>query len=148
VKIAKFVPLVLMIAFPTFASRYAFADATPTASSAVAMPEHWDANIPLPPGAVLLNSSVPKTGVVHAADFSVPGDYKGLVDFYETELPKAGYSLGPKVAVPARKVYNRNFSKGDMLDSVVISPMPNDPSKFSVHFAWTPDAAKRKPPAP
>jgi len=147
VKIAKSLALALMIACPLFASGYAFADASPPAASA-AMPQHWDSNIPLPPGAVLLNSSVPKTGVVHAADFSVPGDYKGLVDFYETELPKAGYSLGPKVAVPARKVYNRNFSKGDMLDSVVISPIANDPSKFSVHFAWTPDAAKSKPLAP
>ena len=143
-KIARFLILVLTISFPILSNGYAFADATPAA----AMPERWDSNIPLPPGAVLLNSSVPKAGVVYTADFSVTGDYKQLVDFYEKELPKAGYSLGPKVAVPARKVYNRNFSKGNGLDSVVISPLTNDPSKFSVHFAWTPDAAKPKPPAP
>ena len=75
-----------MIAFPIFASGYAIADGAPAASAA-AMPQHWDSNIPLPPGAVLLNSSVPKTGVVHAADFSVPGDYKQLVDFYGKRVP-------------------------------------------------------------
>ena len=148
-KIARLLGIAaLVIALPVCARGYAFAQSTPAGAASPAMPENWDPSIPLPPGAVLLSSSVPKTGVVHSADFSVKGDYKELVDFYEKELPKAGFSMGPKVAVPARKVYNRNFTKGDNLDSVVVSPSTQDPSKFSVHFAWTPDEAKPKSSTP
>jgi hypothetical protein len=149
VKIVKFLVIAtLMIAPMVAASAKAFAASSPAADSSPALPQNWDSNIPLPPGAVLMTSSVPKSGVVYAADFSVPGDYKELVDFYEKELPKAGFAMGPKVAAPARKVYNRNFNKGDMMDSVVISPIAQDRSRFSVHFAWTPEAAKPASKAP
>jgi hypothetical protein len=146
VKIAKYLAIAsLMIALAPAVDVLAQA---PAAVSSSAMPQNWDAKIPLPPGAVLVDSSVPKTGVVYAANFSVKGDYKELVDFYEKELPKAGFSMGPKVAIPARKVYNRNFTEVGNLDSVVISPDPNDPSKFIVHIAWTPNAGKPAPKTP
>lgn len=108
------------------------------AASASATPPDWDARIPLPKGATLVSSTQPSKGVVYSAEFTAPGDYKSLVDFYETEIPKAGFTMGPKVAVPARKVYNRSFSKESVLDSVVIAPSPSDPSKFSIHITYTP----------
>ena len=120
----------------------ALAEPSPAASTSSAMPESWDSKIPLPAGAVLMNSAAPKDGVVHSADFSAPGNYNDLVNFYETELPKAGFAMGPKIAAPARKVYNRTFSKRDALDSVMVSPDAKDPSKFTVHIAWSADAAK------
>jgi hypothetical protein len=146
VKFAKFLTIAtVMVALSVCTRGHAFAQPAPAAAASPAMPEKWDAKIPLPPGAVLIGSTVPKEGVVYSADFLVAGDYKTLVDFYETELPKAGFSLGPKVAMAARKVYNRNFSHGDNLDSVVVSPSTQDPSKFSIHFAWTPTYMGAKP---
>ncbi len=108
------------------------------AASASTMPPDWDARIPLPKGATLVSSTKPTQGVVYSAEFSAPGDYKSLVDFYEKEIPKAGFTLGPKVAIPARKVYNRSFMKEKVLDSVVIAPSASDPSKFSIHITYTP----------
>ena len=111
------------------------------------LPEGWDSKIPLPPGVELVTSTVPKNGVVYSADFKVKGDFKDLMNFYETELPKAGFAMSSKVANPARQVYNRNFIRSGSLDSVVITPDQHDPSQFSLHFAWTPVAAKPAPKA-
>jgi hypothetical protein len=113
-------------------------DALAAAEASSKMPPDWDARIPLPKGATLVSSTQPNKGVVYSAEFTAPGDYKELVDFYEKEIPKAGFTLGPKVAVPARKVYNRSFMKEKVLDSVVIAPSPSDPSKFSIHITYTP----------
>ena len=112
----------------------------PAAGGSSTLPPQWDSRIPLPKGAVLLSSETPKEGVVYTADFSAPADYdyKKLVDFYEKGLAKAGFKLGPKVAVPARKVYNRTFTYTDILDSIVISPDTKDPSKLTIHIAYTP----------
>lgn len=120
------------------------AQTAPAPSSSAALPLKWDSNIPLPPGATLISSTAPKVGVVYSADFSAPGDYKELMDFYERELPKAGFGLSSKVAIPARKVYNRNFVRAGVLDSVVISPSTTDSSKFNVHIAWSPEPAQPK----
>ena len=120
------------------------AQTAPAPSSSPALPPKWDPNIPLPPGATLISSTTPKVGVVYSADFLAPGDYKDLMDFYERELPKAGFGLSSKVAIPARKVYNRNFVRAGVLDSVVISPSTTDPSKFDVHIAWSPEPAQPK----
>jgi hypothetical protein len=149
VKIAKFLGIATLSVIPLLGTHApAFAQSSPAASSAPSMPESWDSKIPLPPGAVLMNSSAPKDGVVHSADFSAPGTYTDLVSFYETELPKAGFAMGPKIAVAARKVYNRTFSKRDALDSVMVSPDAKDPSKFTVHIAWSADAPKPAPKTP
>ncbi len=145
-KIAKFLVIATLAIAPVLANVVPASAQAPAASPA--MPQNWDSKIPLPPGAVLLSSTVPKTGVVYSADWSVKGDYKELVDFYEKELPKAGFAMGPKVAIPARKVYNRNFTEVGNLDSVVISPDPKDSSKFIVHIAWTPNAGKAKSATP
>ena len=130
-----------MLAIHTVAS----AEPSPVAAAASALPPKWDTMIPLPPGAVLISSAVPKTGVVFGAEFIAPGDYADLVKFYETELPKAGFGMGPKVAIASRKVYNRAFNKGDMSDSVVITPSEKDPSKFSIRIAWTPEGPPDAP---
>lgn len=102
------------------------------------MPLLWDSRIPLPPGAVLTSSTKPSKGIVYSADFLVPGEFKELVDFYEREIPKAGFKLGSKVAVPARKVYNCSFTRLAILDSLVISPRPDDPSKYMLRITYTP----------
>jgi hypothetical protein len=149
VKIAKFLGLATLLMVPLLGTpAAALAQSPPVASSSPSMPESWDPKIPLPAGAVLTNSSAPKDGVVHSADFSAPGSYSDLVNFYEAELPKAGFAMGPKIAVAARKVYNRTFSKRDALDSVLVSPDAKDPSKFTVHIAWSADAAKPAAKAP
>lgn len=106
------------------------------------LPEGWDSKIPLPPGVELVSSSVPKKGAVYSADFKVKGNFKDLMNFYETELPKAGFEMSSKVANPARQVYNRNFLRAGSLDSVVITPDQQDPSEFSLHVAWTPTVTK------
>jgi len=143
VKFTKFFAAAFfLVIFATFASIPARAQ-TASSAPARATPQGWDASIPLPPGAVLLNSTVPKTGVVYAADFTVPGSYTELVDFYEKALPKAGFDMGPKVAMAARKVYNRSFSRGGSLDSVVITPSSADPSKMNIHFAWSSQTPKK-----
>ena len=148
-KLARLVAIAISMLAVMFASQVpADAQAAPGASASPALPQDWDPKIPLPPGVVLVGSSVPKTGVVYAADFKVKGEYKELVNFYETELPKAGFMMSSKVAIPARKVYNRNFAKGGRLDSVVITPMPDDPSSFDLHVAWSPQAAAAKASAP
>jgi hypothetical protein len=108
------------------------------AASPGTLPPRWDKRIPLPPGAVMLSSTTPKEGVVYSADFAAPGSYDELVKFYETELAKAGFKMGPKVAIPARKVYNRTFTWTQILDSVVITPSTADPSKMNVHVTYTP----------
>jgi hypothetical protein len=149
VKVVKFLAIATTLLIASIpATRVPALAQAPAQPASPAMPQNWDSSIPLPPGAVLISSSMPKVGVVSAADFAVKGDYKELVDFYETELPKAGFSLGPKVAIPARKVYNRNFSSRANLDSVVVSPDPKDPSKLTLHIAWTPEAPKAKSSSP
>jgi hypothetical protein len=147
-KIANFLMVATLLVACMVATRAPALAQAPVAAASPAMPQGWDSRIPLPPGAVLVSSSVPNVGVVYSADFAVKGDFKELVDFYEVELPKAGFAMGPKVLIAARKVYNRNFSTGGGLDSVVISPNPSDPSKFNVHIAWSHSGAKSAPKAP
>jgi hypothetical protein len=127
----------LLIACPSWAQTQN-ATKPAAAASAGALPPSWDSKIPLPKGAMLVSSTKPKVGVVYSANFSVAGNYKDLVDFYETEIPKAGFQLGPKVAVPARKVYNRSFIRKSALDSVVITPSTHDPDKFTISITYTP----------
>lgn len=140
-KIAKFLAIATLLVAPLLATRApTFAEASPAAATSEARPESWDAKIPLPPGAVLIDSTAPKAGVVHSANFAVTQGYDDLVKFYQSELPKAGFAVGPKLAAPARKVYDLSFLKGDMLDNLTISPSAKDPSKMNLHIAWTPDA--------
>jgi hypothetical protein len=97
-------------------------------------PKEWDTRIPLPPGAEVAKV-LPPGGVVHSVEFTVAGSYDKLVKFYEEQLPKHGFSLGPKVKNAARKVYNLNFSSGGNLDSVSIYPT-SDPSRFTVKISY------------
>ena len=128
----------LLLTTPVWAQKPTPAAAPSAAGDSSGMPPEWDSKIPLPKGATLISSTVPKTGVVHSADFSAPGSYDELVSFYEKELPKAGFTMGPKVAAPARKVYNRTFNASQIMDSVLISPSSSDPSKLTIHIAYTP----------
>ena len=147
-KIAKFVVIATLMIAPALAISIPAFPQAPAAATSPALPESWDAKIPLPPGAVLIDSTAPKAGVVHSANFAVTQDYQELVNFYLKELPKAKFVVGPKLAAPARKVYDLSFLKGDMLDNLTISPSDKDPSKMNLHIAWTPDSAKKKSAAP
>jgi len=145
VKVAKLFPVLSLVAVALIAiSPTSYAQAAPAAASPSKLPKGWDSRIPLPPDAELIDSTVPKTGVVYSADFSVKGKYQDLVDFYETQLPKNGFVLGPKVAMAKRQVYNRSFSHGGNLNSVVLTPNLKDPSKMNLHFAWSSGTEKKK----
>ena len=145
-KVAKFIkPVILMLALMAGAHRFAFAQPAPSASSKHAFPQGWDSTIPLPPDAVLLGSTVPQKRGVYTADFSAKGTYPQLVDFYEKGLPKAGFTLGPKTGMATRKVYNLSFKRGGSLNNVVITPNLSDPTKFNLHFAWSPQTSVKKP---
>jgi hypothetical protein len=109
-----------------------------TFSWADSMPAKWDSRIPLPKGAVLISSTQPTKGVVYSADFRVAGDYKELVDFYQTAIPKSGFEMGPKAAVPARKVCNFSFNTATSLDSVLITPDAAHPGSFILHISYVP----------
>jgi hypothetical protein len=105
------------------------------------MPRKWDKTIPIPPGAVVANVKAPSPeksplGIVHTVNFIVPGDFDGLIEFYSTELPKAGFELGPQVKVPARKAYDLNFSKASVQNTLTIAPDAKDPAKFDLRIIY------------
>ncbi len=99
------------------------------------LPKHWDKKIPIPPGSTV-STVKPPVGIVQAVEFDSPGDFDTLINFYNTELPKAGFDLGPHVKVPARRAYNLNFSKASVQDTVSIYPDSEDPTKFNVKVVY------------
>jgi hypothetical protein len=93
------------------------------------MPAKWDARIPLPPKSTPLSSSSPHPGDnVYRAEFLAPRSYHATVEFYESELPKAGFSMGPKTAIATRKLYQRTFTDGTVTDKLSIHTRPGDNS--------------------
>jgi hypothetical protein len=99
------------------------------------LPKKWDKKIPIPPGAVV-TAVKPPSGIIQTVDFRVPGEFDGLINFYNSELTKAGFQLGPHVEVPARKAYNLNFSKASVQNTVSIYPDSTDPSQFTVRILY------------
>ena len=108
----------------------------------VGLPKKWDKKIPIPPGAVVAVVN-PPSGIVQTVEFSAPGEFDGLINFYNSELTKAGFQLGPHVEVPTRKAYNLNFSKASVQDSVSIFPDAKDPSKFTVRVLYEVPSRRR-----
>ena len=102
------------------------------------LPSHWDKRIPLPAGAAVKNVK-PPVGAAQAVEFSAPDDYDKTVAFYKEALPKAGFQLGPEVKVPARKVYNLNFMRANVQDTLSIYPSRTDPSKMMMRVIYTPE---------
>lgn len=98
------------------------------------MPKEWDQRLPIPPGAQV-TKVYPPAGVIRSVEFTVPGTFDELVKFYEEQVPKHGFALGPKVKNAARKVYNLNFTSKGVLDSVSIYPT-QDPGKFTVKLSY------------
>jgi hypothetical protein len=99
------------------------------------LPKKWDKKIPIPPGAVVTLVK-PPSGIIQTVDFRVPGEFDGLINFYNSELTKAGFDLGPHVEVASRKAYNLNFSKASVQNTVSIYPDRTDPSKFTVRILY------------
>ena len=114
------------------------------------MPPNWDARIPVPPGATLISSTTPKDGSAYTAEFLGPRGYADLVEFYESELPKAGFKMGQKHEISKRKLYKRTFSDGNIQDEVVISPSrADDPALLTIHITYRlPASALHSKPGP
>ena len=103
------------------------------------MPPNWDARIPVPPKSTLLSSAPPHPGAsVYSAEFLGPRSYHDAVDFYETELPKAGFTMGPLTANTSRKLYQRTFTDGTVRDKLTIHTRPGDNSGLiTIHIDYT-----------
>src|SRR5262245_13840639 len=104
-------------------------------------PPSWDERIPLPSGAKFKSSSAPKGGRPFSADFVSPLPFSELVNFYDTELPKAGFKLNDRIAIASHKVYRCTFTDKGILDKVDVSPSIDDPSYLIIHIAYTPARA-------
>jgi hypothetical protein len=48
------------------------------------------------------------------------------VDFYETELPKAGFTMGPETASTLHRLYQRTFTDGAVRNRLTIHTRPGD----------------------
>ena len=91
------------------------------------MPAKWDPRIPVPPNAALLSSTAPRPGGnVYSAEFLAPRSYHATVAFYETELPKAGFTMGPETASTHHRLYQRTFTDGTVRNKVTIHTRPGD----------------------
>jgi len=103
------------------------------------MPPKWDARIPVPPKSTLLSSTPPHLGgSVYSAEFLAPRSYHDTVDFYETQLAKAGFTMGPKTASISRKLYQRTFTDGTGRDKLTIHTRPGDNrGLLTIHIEYT-----------
>jgi hypothetical protein len=91
------------------------------------MPSQWDPRIPVPPRSTLLSSTSPRRGgSIYTAEFLAPRSYHATVDFYETQLPKAGFTLGPKTVNTSRRLYQRTFTDGSVRNRLTIHTRPGD----------------------
>ena len=108
------------------------------------MPPKWDARIPVPPKSTLLSSTTPHPGrSVYSAEFLAPRSYPDTVDFYETHLAKAGFTLGPKTANSSRQLYQRTFTDGTVRDKLTIHTRPGDNrGLLTIRIEYTPPGAK------
>ncbi|MGO9450858.1 MAG: hypothetical protein ACLQDV_07395 [Candidatus Binataceae bacterium] len=99
------------------------------------MPPNWDARIPLPPKSTMIASTRPHPGEnVYSAEFLGPRSYHDTVDFFETELPKAGFKMGPVTASPQRMLYQRTFTDGTVRDKLTIHTRPGDNQRLLTIF--------------
>jgi hypothetical protein len=103
------------------------------------MPAKWDARIPVPPRSTLLSSARPNPGhEVYSAEFLAPRSYHETVDFYQTELPKAGFTMGPKTANVSRRLYQQTFTDGTVRDKLTIHTRPGDDrGLLTIHIRYT-----------
>ena len=103
------------------------------------MPAKWDARIPVPPRSMLLRSAQPDPGHdVYSAEFLAPRSYHETVDFYQTELAKAGFTMGPKTANVSRKLYQQTFTDGTVRDKLTIHTRPGDNrGLMTIHVDYT-----------
>jgi hypothetical protein len=103
------------------------------------MPPKWDPRIPVPQRSTLLSSAPPgPSGSVYSAEFLAPRSYHDTVDFYERELAKAGFAMGPKTASTSRKLYQRTFTDGTVRDRLTIHTRPRDNSGLlTIHIEYT-----------
>ena len=104
----------------------------------VGLPSKWDKRIPLPDG-VSVTSIKPPSGAAQAVEFNAPGNFDQTIAFYREALPKAGFELGPEVKVPERRVYNLNFTRAKVQDTLTIFPAKTDPSKLAMRIIYTPE---------
>ena len=91
------------------------------------VPANWDARIPVPPNSRLLSSTTPRPGGnVFTAEFLAQRSYHATVAFYEAELPRAGFTMGPVTASTQRRLYQRTFTDGTVRNKLTIHTRPGD----------------------
>jgi hypothetical protein len=91
------------------------------------VPANWDPRIPIPPNSTLLSSTAPRPGRnVFTAEFLAPRSYHATVAFYEAELPRAGFTMGPVTASTQRRLYQRTFTDGTVRNKLTIQTRPGD----------------------
>lgn len=103
------------------------------------MPDKWDSRIPVPARSTLLSETPPHAGSdVYSAEFLASRGYTDTVAFYEAELPKAGFTMGPKTANSQRKLYQRTFTDGTVRDKLNIHTRPGDNrGLITIHIEYT-----------
>jgi hypothetical protein len=101
------------------------------------LPDIWNKQIPLPPGTTVVNAGKPN-GAIANVEFVAPGDFNGLIDFFQTGLTKAGFKLDVPLKMTARKSYNVSFEGKGTLNSLTIYPNDKDPSKFTIRVTYVP----------
>lgn len=91
------------------------------------MPAKWDARIPIPPNSTLLSSTAPRRGgSVYSAEFLAPRSFDATVAFYERELLRAGFTMGPETASTLHRLYQRTFTDGTVRNRLTIHTRPGD----------------------
>ncbi len=101
------------------------------------LPRKWDKRIPLPQG-IAVKTVKPPVGAAQMVEFSGVSDYDKTVAFYKESLPKAGFQLGSEIKVPERKIYNVNFTRAGVQDTLSIFPDHADPAKLTMRIVYTP----------
>jgi hypothetical protein len=112
----------------------AFAD---DANLPAGLPDGWNKKIPLPPGATVVKVGKPD-GAIANVELATPGDFNGLIDFFQTGLTKAGFRLDTTLKMTARKSYNVSFEGKGTLNSLTLYPNDKDPSKFTIRITYVP----------
>ena len=139
----------LLIGIAIFAGVRAWGD---EANLPAGLPDIWNKKIPLPPGTTVVKVGKPN-GALANVELVAPGDFNGLIDFFQAGLTKAGFRLDVPLKMTARKSYNVSFEGKGTLNSLTIYPNDKDPSKFTIRITYVPvtqgqDSGAAAPAAP
>jgi len=135
----KSIVVALLVTAAICAGVAAFAD---DANPPAGLPEGWNKKIPLPPGTTVVKVGK-SDGAVASIELATPGDFNGLIDFFQTGLTKAGFRLDTPLKMTARKSYNVSFEGKGTLNSLTLYPNDKEPSKFTIRITYVPVAGDK-----